>query len=945
MSAYNSLAATERSIYLHPAGNGYLIAIAFVFGMAAVIYLYRAQQRIASRSAVAALTVLRVLLVLAAFGLLLQPSLRWTHHRSSAGALWLVLDASGSMGTYDPQATAAERLRWADALGHLPEGARSAKLDREAARLLCLRADLAALAKSTGDRPAGIIAWQKQVTAVQEQLSRDAVKQPALNAIVGTLRQISKDAAEAVTGTRSTIEQEAGLEVAAKSVGALADSVDAEFLKSHANDAAVQEAIAKVAKLSRAELAAEQLTRDGAIRRALPEYRVRVIPFADKPRGASSATAEELPDVINRALREGKASGSGTDLAAALTTVAEQSSPDEPTSVLLVSDGKQTAAVDPAGPARQLASQGAHVFALAIGSDRPIADAAVEAVDAPDWVYKDDSVKATARIRADGLADQSLTVEFLRDGEKIDSKQIKVRGGRDSQVVEFSDARPAMGVHDYSIRVPPLAAEQNVDNNAEAFRIAVRADQLKVLLVEDQPRWEYRHVVAYLSRDPRVKLQTVLLQPAGIADVTPPEKVKASPANARTEAQILPETREEWQAFDVIVLGDIPADALPEAAQQMMLAGIKDGGKSLIVIAGQRHMPGSFAANPLADALPVSIESDWSADELAEQSKKGYRAAPTPQGQLSVLSQLKPDLTTNAATFAGLPPWYWHSEQTRAKPSANVVWSIGEIDGAEQSAESQRRRALLATSSYGTGRVLYLASDQTWRLRSVGGENLQDRFWGQVIRWASGDDLPAGSKFARFGADQPKYAESQPVIVTARLTGEDLSPMTKQSFDVIARNSAPQPTVAAAATFAEVPDAPGLYRATLTGLGAGRFELSLRGATVEKIMAQAGDEKLKSLPIRVDANLTAEMRDTNPDKAKLGEIAQLGGGVAVDGPYADILAERLPRPRVEQTEVEQLGLFGDPHAKATRLTHWIFLAAFCLLITSEWVIRKAAGLV
>ena len=39
------------------------------------------------------------------------------------------------------------------------------------------------------------------------------------------------------------------------------------------------------------------------------------------------------------------------------------------------------------------------------------------------------------------------------------------------------------------------------------------------LLVDDLPRWEYRHISGYLSRDPRVKLQTVLLAPVKAAGV------------------------------------------------------------------------------------------------------------------------------------------------------------------------------------------------------------------------------------------------------------------------------------------------------------------------------------------------------------------------------------------------------------------------------------------
>ena len=67
--------------------------------------------------------------------------------------------------------------------------------------------------------------------------------------------------------------------------------------------------------------------------------------------------------------------------------------------------------------------------------------------------------------------------------------------------------------------------------------------------------------------------------------------------------------------------------------------------------------------------------------------------------------------------------------------------------------------------------------------------------------------------------------------------------------------------------------------------------------------------------------------------------------MSVDGPYAALLARHLPRPSIEQTSIEQFGFFGDPKNHYTKLTHWIFLGIFCLLITAEWIIRKAGGLV
>jgi len=78
---------------------------------------------------------------------------------------------------------------------------------------------------------------------------------------------------------------------------------------------------------------------------------------------------------------------------------------------------------------------------------------------------------------------------------------------------------------------------------------------------------------------------------------------------------------------------------------------------------------------------------------------------------------------------------------------------------------------------------MYLASPQTWRLRYVQTpgsdshiEDVHRRFWGQVIRWAMGSDLSAGGKFVKFGTNKHSYIGGEPVVITARVLKEDLSP-------------------------------------------------------------------------------------------------------------------------------------------------------------------------
>ena len=203
-------------------------------------------------------------------------------------------------------------------------------------------------------------------------------------------------------------------------------------------------------------------------------------------------------------------------------------------------------------------------------------------------------------------------------------------------------------------------------------------------------------------------------------------------------------------------------------------------------------MPAAYLNAPLADALPVQLGSAWDAKLVMDHLKGGFKPTVAPEGAASVLAQFSAEPELNAALWTAAPPWYWHSEQTQAKPNAKVLWSIGETDAANADATSgdaadagalaaPRRKALLCTASYGLGQVMYLASDQTWRLRQVNGQNLQDQFWGQVVRWAAGSDLPAGGKLVRFGTDKPRYAEGEQATVTARVLAGTATALTSRS--------------------------------------------------------------------------------------------------------------------------------------------------------------------
>ena len=64
------------------------------------------------------------------------------------------------------------------------------------------------------------------------------------------------------------------------------------------------------------------------------------------------------------------------------------------------------------------------------------------------------------------------------------------------------------------------------------------------------------------------------------------------------------------------------------------------------------------------------------------------------------------------------------------------------------------------------------------------------------------------------------------------------------------------PKTLATAKFTELPDSPGQYRATLTGLPSGQIELALRGPDIDRLLADVTNEKQKSLQTLFLAGMT-----------------------------------------------------------------------------------------
>ena len=194
--------------------------------------------------------------------------------------------------------------------------------------------------------------------------------------------------------------------------------------------------------------------------------------------------------------------------------------------MVVISDGRVNVGAlsrkAPAKLSRHARTRGVHPRLWA--SHELARDAAVDHVDAADWVYADDQVVVSPVVRLDGLEGRDVTVELRRDDQVVDTRTITAKSGQEKLRLRLTDKPPAEGLYNYSVVIPPLPDEAVTDNNRQSVRIAVKKDRLNVLLVEDEPGWEYQFLRNYLARDHRVKLQVVLVEPgAHIEEVQAPQ--------------------------------------------------------------------------------------------------------------------------------------------------------------------------------------------------------------------------------------------------------------------------------------------------------------------------------------------------------------------------------------------------------------------------------------
>src|SRR5206468_2129225 len=123
--------------------------------------------------------------------------------------------------------------------------------------------------------------------------------------------------------------------------------------------------------------------------------------------------------------------------------------------------------------------------------------------------------------------------------------------------------------------------------------------------------------------------------------------------------------------------------------------------------------------------------------------------------------------------------FFWMAETPSLKPGAIVFASHPLRTG------SHGKLPVIVMQRFGSGKVTYHASDETWRWRFRTGDLYFGRYWVQVIRYLSRSKLLGKDRAAELTMDRKVYKTGETVEIRLRFLDEKLAPIAADGASVV----------------------------------------------------------------------------------------------------------------------------------------------------------------
>jgi uncharacterized membrane protein len=361
-------------------------------------------------------------------------------------------------------------------------------------------------------------------------------------------------------------------------------------------------------------------------------------------------------------------------------------------------------------------------------------------------------------------------------------------------------------------------------------------------------------------------------------------------------------------------MGDVDPRQFTDAQLQLIADFVSKKGGGFAMVAGPRWSPQGYRNTPIESVLPVIITHTETDDEQTAITE-GFRPVLTAAAKNYPIFRFFSEWAENEEFVKNhLQPLFWYCRNTMIKPGVGITLAQHPTDLGPDG----RQAPILVIGTYGTGRTIFSAIDDSWRWRFYTGESIFNTYWVQQLRYlARGRKI--GQRKMSFTADRDTYELGGQVSIKLQPLSPDLiqqlsPPVTVQIVD----DATGQPI---RRLDLQKQDPTGnVYTGSFTADRTGQFSVKLPHLT----------DSDPSISFAV-AQPDMELRQPQIDKAFLSRLGTQPPMTLTDA-YSQ-LPEIRSAAKIIPIDTTQ-PLWNAP----------LVLVVFVTLITVEWIVRKMVGL-
>ena len=669
--------------------------------------------------------------------------------------------------------------------------------------------------------------------------------------------------------------------------------------------------VEQVRKLSRARLLRRVFGSAAGepLRAMLKEFDVHAYRVADDttPVRLGKSSDDLLAPLVS--LRyDGKATAVGSGIRHAMDAYHGRA----PYALVYIGDGSSNQGPSIESAATSLAAAGTQLHMVLVGIEQA-KDVQVEYVDANDIFFKEDKAVFRVVLSQSGCDGERCDLLLKRNGRVVKTESVELRGPSQTVRMEYvpTDVTASGRRDTYEVTAEGVADEVDTSNNAKSKKTKTIDGKLKVLYVENYPRWEWRVMRDMMLRDRRVgegNYHTLLIQADERAMKRHTYYLREFP-----DANKLKE-------YHALIIGDVDARFFLPKDIQAINSFVGEWGGGLLMLAGDRFNPGSYTGEvnrPIQEMMPVLYHRSrpaTSEDEVEQPLAKGFLLQVTPYASSYGFTAFDPAPRKNQRIWTEFGSFYWHAEVRKLHPMGVPLV----VHGSRKDEQGRRPLPLVAARRYGKGRVTFVGIDETWRFRKEVGDVYHRTFWAQVVQYLGVSLLSGATRRIDLELDRKQCTMEEKVTVEAQVFDRDYKPLREPEVTVQYHNPAGE---AGELTLKRVGDE-GIYRADFRPAEEGDYAFSIED--------RFADDKAKLeryLNVR-EPNVERDNPTVNAER--LGRIARLTGGQVWQLDQLDGLRKALSGHTRKTPRSIQKPLWNT----------WLALLILCLCLTTEWVLRK-----